>query len=838
MNRSIPHRSRSRLAGLAALAVAAGALTPLTVGSASAGTATPPPAPSLLGPLSSGPVVKDVVLDWRSVPDADSYVVELGTDEDWSDDAVHEEKTVASEVAMPSWLPHASYLWRVAAVNDGVQGAWSRNGTFTRGWRARPELVSPAVGATVSGRPTFSWTPVPGASAYQLQVSTSSTFTGGSALDADPARDQASPTVDTCYTTRTEVTPFTEKVSAREDNAGPCVFSVLGSGETVYWRVRPVDRYVDTAEEIATSPASSAGISYLPPNASSTELVSDCPGSTPVPVPTPSASASPSPAASPGATPAPSASATPSPSASPTRPPTAGEGDTSGCAPTHPVDLGRWSAFRALTTTYAAPTTTPASSLGIVPMSALPSYCGTAAGGSPVCDDFPTLRWQAVAGAHRYRVYIALNDDYTNVQRIVETSALSWTPTDAWRESSVAESYHYVVQACSLAGCGRVPGAAVLQSQTFRKKSPPARTATAKLPQSTVDGVELRWEDYGQTRRTSGGRTETAGAYAYRVEVRSGGASFAQGAPVEMVTVDGSRCRPDATPVSGFREDSSLDCDDSATAAPSAAGDVISYVSKEKAYPSTPGALLHWRVQAVDPSGNRLPWSAPQSFDPTGPVLTVTPMTGLAADQTLTVTFSARVTGVTSGTLRLRSTPSTVTPVGDGRTFKVKANSLMYAGATYVLEASPAIRDVAGNAHSPRPVTLRTNAQVDDRSAGLRLTGAWTRLSASGAVGGSYVRGLPSAGRPATTSTAVFGKGVELKGCVGPGNGVLEVWADGARLARVDTYRAATGCGVVLSKVTFPKGSGLHTVELRGTGQKNAAAKGAAVSVDALTAMP
>jgi hypothetical protein len=380
-------------------------------------------------------------------------------------------------------------------------------------------------------------------------------------------------------------------------------------------------------------------------------------------------------------------------------------------------------------------------------MSALPSYCAAPAGGSPVCDDFPTLRWSAVAGAHRYRVYVALNDDYTNIQRIVETSALTWTPTDAWRESSVGESYHYVVQACSLAGCGRVPGAATLQAQTFRKKSPPARTLAVKRPQSTVDGVELRWEDYGQTRRTSGGRTETAGAYAYRVEVRSGGASFAAGAPVELVTVDGSRCKLVAAGTSG-REDASLACDDSATAGPAAAGDVISYVSKGKAYPSTPGALLHWRVQAVDPSGNRLPWSAPQTFDPTGPTLTASPTTGLAADQTVTVVFSDRVTGVNSGTLRLRSTPSTVTAVGDGKTFKVKASSLLYAGASYVLEASPAIRDAGGNAHSPRPVTLKTNAQVDDRSAGLRLSGAWTRLSASGAVGGSYVRGVPARAGP------------------------------------------------------------------------------------------
>ena len=514
MNRSIHNRSRSRLAGLAAMAVAAGVLAPLAGGSASAEvTVQPPAAPALLGPLSAGPVIKDVVLDWKAVGDADSYVVELGTDDDWSDEAVHTEKTPATEVALPSWLPHASYLWRVAAVKGGVQGAWSRNGTFTRGWRERPELVTPALDASVEGRPTFSWSPVAGASAYQLQISTSTTFGGSAPLDAAPTRDQGSPEVDTCYTTRTEITPFTGKLATRMDGAGDCVFTLLGSGKTVYWRVRALDRYVDASTEIPTTPGSSAGISYLPPSASDEELVSDCPtGKAPEASPSPSASAAPSPSASPS--PSPGASPTPSPIASPSPAPLAGEaGKPGGCTPNHPVDLGAWSAYRTLTATYGEATSGSPAGLSTVTVQPLPSYCAPSTG-SAVCDDFPTLRWQPVAGASRYRIYIALNDDFSNIHTIAESSALTWTDTAGWRESSVGESYYYAVQACTTVGCGPVPPASVLQTQTFRKKSPAARTVTAKRPQSTFEGVELRWEDYGTTRRTSGGRTETAGAYA------------------------------------------------------------------------------------------------------------------------------------------------------------------------------------------------------------------------------------------------------------------------------------------------------------------------------------
>jgi len=829
-------RSRARLAGLAAAAVAAGALTPFAGGSAAAQeAAAPPAAPAVLGPVNADPVIKDVVLDWRAVSGAESYVVELGTDETWSDDAVWTDTTATTELALPAWLPDASYLWRVAAVKGGVQGAWSQDGTFTRGWRDRPVLVAPASGAALPGRPTFSWTPVPGASAYQLQVSTSSTFNGSSPLEADPTRDQASPVVDTCFTSRTSVTPFTEKVSAREDNPGACVFSVLGTGKTVYWRVRALDRYVDGSQEVPTSPASSAGISYLPPSASGTELASDCPGSTPEPVvtatatPTATATATATPSADPSA--APTATATPSPTAAPIP----GEGEGGGCAPTHPVDTGRWTAFRSLTTTYSA---SEGSALGVVGQGTLPAYCTTAA--SPVCDDFPTLSWPADAGANRYRVYVSLTDDFSNVQRIVETSATTWTPTDGWRESSVGESYYYLVQACNSTRCGPVPTADAnsdgvpdqVARQTFRKKSPAAKTAAAKKPQSVVEGVELRWEDYAKTRREAPGKTETAGAFAYRLEVRTGGESFAQGTLVEDVVVDGSRCQPDGSGSAGYRRDGVLDCDDSASTTAPGATDVVSYVS-DKTYPD---ANVHWRVQALDPSGNRLPWSAPQTIDATPPTFTVSPTEGLAPDATVVVTFSEPVDGITSSTVRLRSTPSTITPVGDGKSFTLKANAMMYAGAPYTVEASPAITDKAGNAYVPKPVGLKVAAMVDDLSAGLRLLGGWSRLSASGAVGGTYVRALPTPSAWAATHTLVYGSGAELKGCVGPGNGIVEVWDGPTRLARVDTYRNSTSCGVVLARVSFPPG--LHVVEVRGMGQKSGLSEGTAMAVDAVTALP
>lgn len=224
--------------------------------------------------------------------------------------------------------------------------------------------------------------------------------------------------------------------------------------------------------------------------------------------------------------------------------------------------------------------------------------------------------------------------------------------------------------------------------------------------------------------------------------------------------------------------------------------------------------------------------------DTVAPTFTVAETQDRPVDATVTVIFSEPVSGVTSGTLRLRHTPSTTTALADGKTFTVKANALMYAGAPYVVEASSAISDAAGNAYVPLPVAFGTASLVDESSAGMVLLGPWTRLAASGAVGGSYVRSVPVSTRWSATHTAVYGGGAEVKGCVGPGNGIVEVWADGQRMSRVDTYRTATSCGVVLATARFPSGPGLHLVEVRGMGEKSRRSSGTAMAVDAVTVLP
>lgn len=812
-SRTRPGSLRVSLAGVVAAAVAAGVLAPTAalaqeVSPSATPSASPSPsaassgrelpAPRLVGPrdaLAPSALVlrKHVVLDWEPVAGASGYRVEVGQDDSWADAPVLTQDVASTELTLPLLLPHASYLWRVSALDAGTHGAWSE-GSFTKQWTASPTPLSPAAGAAVTGRPTFSWTPVADASAYELQVSSSPYF-----ADSRPTETQASSAVDTCFTSHTRVTPFTGVLTVDEDNPGACAFSLLGTGETRYWRVRPLDRVVEPAVEGATTPASSEGISHLPPNSSPADVASACPGSVPSASPSASASASPS------------ASASASPSASPSPSPAAGEStETSGCTPTHDVEKGAWSQATAFSATYpdVAPVdhrTFPTVTVHAVetdPRSAPTCPAAT-------CVDVPTITWDAVPGASRYRVYVALKPTYDNIVRVVETSATEWTATDTWRDNTAGASYYYVVQPCSTSGCGPVTAT----PQGFRKSSRtvvPVLGAQPSTPLRSGD-VPLTWSSLASRVRAVQGGTDcsayatavscwapTLEAGSYRLQVTDAADTYFQRTLVDEADVDAAR-----------------------------------YVSAEKTYPT---GRYQWRVQALDPSGHPLSWSAPGTFavDATAPTAIVSG--GTAVDAPVLVRFSEPVTGVSGSTVTVSpAAPVTVTVAADGRSATVTPTRTWVPGQTTTVALRTGIADVAGNPLVPTSARVTTSRLVDDGSKALAYAGTWVRRSASNAVGGGFRSSTPTMRAQTAASVTLVGKGVAVAGCVGPAQGYLDVYVDGTKRARVDTYRSYSGCGVVLTKVALS--SGVHRVQVRGIGLKRTASRGTTVQLDALTAL-
>jgi hypothetical protein len=782
---STPARRRPLLGGIAMAASAAVVASALPLLTASAAAAAVLPTPTIVGPTDSSQDLKEVVLDWTAVPGAKAYRVQVGTDDEWSDTPTYTTETVASRFTLPAWLPHASYVWRVAALGQEAQSRWATGGTFTRGWLTAPDGLS----VTKSGwLPSFSWNPIATASEYQLQVSTSPYFN-----DPGPGITQADPITEACFTTRTTVTPFNSQVVARNDGAGDCNFTLLGSSETLHWRVRGLDHVVDGSEEVDTTPVSDEGISHAPPAKSGELDVTTCPAP---PKSGADSSAAPVAGSAPNTSPSPVASAAPSAS------PAAGEEPKSEpCEPAHTVEKGAWSQGQAFTSAYIIPEpddTRRYASLG--PITAKPVTDDPLCDTNALCRDFPTLRWDAVAGADWYRVYVALDKGFTNIHEIAETPGTSWTPTAQWRESTAVQSYHYVIQPCTTSGtapgCGQVPD----QPSVFRKSSPKLSTTGIGAAGPVGAEVVLSWQSHADAMRAAGVPASSE-AYAYRVQVTTASDPDFVGALIDEAEVDATH-----------------------------------HVSPSKVYPD--GELI-WRVQAIDASGHKLPWSAPRTFvhDSTAPTFTVTPAMNLAINGAVKVTFSEPVKGISGSSVTMAGTTASVVASADGISATVTPDKNLMPGATYPVSVSGAVADLAGNAVAPKPVGVVVAPLVDDRSRAMGFGGSWTRLTSSNAVNGTFSRSVPTPTRQTAATVALFGRGAEVKGCVGPANGVIELWADGIRLTRIDTYRSYSSCGVVLTRAPFKSGNGAHRIQVRGVGVKNVKSKGTAIGIDAITAV-
>ena len=175
--------------------------------------------------------VEDVVLDWLPVPGAATYNLQVGTDRNFLSTPTVK-GIVGTSYAPPKTLNNDQYFWRVTAVNaDGVATDWQvEPWQFRRHWPEQPHLEYPPDTEEVGDPFFFQWTPVPLASRYELQLSTSRSF--------------ANPTI--CRTVHTTLVP-------EDRNCWP---GVLGS---YYWRVLAYDDHT-SANNVPVSEAINAEV--------------------------------------------------------------------------------------------------------------------------------------------------------------------------------------------------------------------------------------------------------------------------------------------------------------------------------------------------------------------------------------------------------------------------------------------------------------------------------------------------------------------------------------------------------------------------------------------------
>ncbi len=142
-----------------------------------------PAAPALVSPVNGATGTSTApALDWSASTGATSYYVQVAADSFFGNVVRTQTVSGTSWTVSPSLANGTNYWWRVRAENS------CRNGSFTQAWNfqtkpagctlpAVPSLNSPSNGASgVSTAATLKWNSASGATSYDLQVATDSTF--------------------------------------------------------------------------------------------------------------------------------------------------------------------------------------------------------------------------------------------------------------------------------------------------------------------------------------------------------------------------------------------------------------------------------------------------------------------------------------------------------------------------------------------------------------------------------------------------------------------------------------------------------------------------------------
>jgi len=134
--------------------------------------------PDLLAPLDNSVICDRMPhLEWSPVGGATSYRVQVDDDPGFGSPAL-DVNASGTGYSVPAELAPGRYYWRVRALNDCEEGAWSTAYSFFVLVRpAPPALLAPPDGERIPSRlPSFSWSLVSGAVSYRIQVDASPDF--------------------------------------------------------------------------------------------------------------------------------------------------------------------------------------------------------------------------------------------------------------------------------------------------------------------------------------------------------------------------------------------------------------------------------------------------------------------------------------------------------------------------------------------------------------------------------------------------------------------------------------------------------------------------------------
>lgn len=147
---------------------------------------------------------------WTAVRGAQYYRLQYSTDPSFNTNVTQVDTRNTSYTPTATLSNDINYYWRVRVHSGDSISDWTPYRTFVKKWYIKPILLTPTNNYQHQRFPVFSWTPVPGASYYEVEISLSSGF---------------SPIYDSGETANTFFTPN----------------KYNGTPNDYYWRVTPYD---------------------------------------------------------------------------------------------------------------------------------------------------------------------------------------------------------------------------------------------------------------------------------------------------------------------------------------------------------------------------------------------------------------------------------------------------------------------------------------------------------------------------------------------------------------------------------------------------------------------
>jgi putative cell wall-binding protein len=561
------------------------------------------------------------LFSWDPLPGAETYELEVASNDRFIDattvstPATSAALTTTQPVRQDGQISAQRYYWRVRGVSgtSGVNSAWSKARSYRLEWHNRPQRLLPDDEANRAGYPgsirrvtdvVLEWAPVPGAVEYQVQVSHDENWASGLVIDE----------------------------TVKGTRYSPHVGNRLLNNGGYYWRVRAIDatggqrnfgNWSSTGQFIREWLQAGAPTAPAPGETVSTpsirwEAVRNAGlyevrfrsngGAWSPPCYTTQAAFTPYTKTAPdGEVGEPVEAAQP-------------------CAAAIEAGTVDWR-VRGIDPPYSNDDEGAPHGLvsGRVTSSNFvyePSTAGTAATAPVEMVDPPacsapscalpqvTLRWNPVEGAEYYTVQVARDPYFTNNFRTYTTEHTELTPRESWPDSQANQPYFWYVTAHG-------PG---VTSYGPDQDSDNAAERPRPFSKRTVGPQFRHTDDLTEpiTAPPSGLKVENQLVMRWHSYLGSGGPVDADHYRVEVSTT------PDFSNVIDTRD----------------TVEQTTYTPFDMTYPEGP---LHWRVQAVDGSGNALTFGGPFQVEKRSPVpVLVSPRSGAVVDRVPALRWEAQ----------------------------------------------------------------------------------------------------------------------------------------------------------------------------------------------------